>query len=100
MQVSIFKAYGPDKVKYGHFWHSRASNSKTNRSIWPNFEIVRDSMPVLVGSKFDQVLIKMKLLVPGTTFSPRESLWRNIAPLMGGYTQLQTEWSDLAQIRI
>ena len=47
---------------------------KTNRSIWPNFEIVRDSMPILVVSKFDQVLIKMKLLVPGTTFSPRESL--------------------------
>ena len=41
-----------------NFHHSRASNSKANGLFWPKIELVRDFMPVLVTSKFDEDLIK------------------------------------------
>ena len=31
--------YQSDKVKYGFFWHSRASYSEVNSPIWPEFEL-------------------------------------------------------------
>ena len=46
------------------FKHSQVSNSKTNWSIWPNFKLMPDFMPILAISKFDKVLIKTKLLCP------------------------------------
>ena len=42
----------------GIFWSSRARNSKVTDSIRPEFELVRDFMPVLVTNKFDEDPIK------------------------------------------
>ena len=36
-----------------------ARNSRATTPIWPEFELIRDFMPVLVSSKFDEDLIKM-----------------------------------------
>ena len=42
------------------FKHSRALNSKANNPIWPEFELVRDVMPVLVICQFHKDPIKTK----------------------------------------
>ena len=48
---------------YGDFSRrSRAANSAVLGPIWPNFELVRDVMYVLVTCKYDEDPIKMKAL--------------------------------------
>ena len=41
---------------------SRAANSAVLGPIWPNFELVRDVMDVLVTRKYEEDPIKMKAL--------------------------------------
>ena len=39
------------------FYHSRANNSKVHHPIWPEIELVRDFMTILVTCKFEEDLI-------------------------------------------
>ena len=50
--------------------HSRAANSAVLGPIWPNFELVRDVMDVLVTCKYEEDLIKNEGARVVTTFSP------------------------------
>ena len=59
----------------GQIWsfrHSRASNSEVNSPIWPEFELIRDFMAVLISCKFEDDLIKSEGATLRTTFSPLE----------------------------
>ena len=56
------------KVYREKFQHSRASNSKRNSPIWPEFEIVRDFMPVLLTCKLAEDPFKTKGAIMSTTF--------------------------------
>ena len=56
------------KVKYGLFCHSRASNSKVDGLFWP--ELIQDFMAVLVTCKIDEDPIKSEVAIVRTTFSP------------------------------
>ena len=48
---------------YGDFSRrSRAANSAVLSPIWPNFELVRDFINVLVTCKYEEHPIKMKAL--------------------------------------
>ena len=58
-----------DKVKYGVFRNSRASNSDMNSLIWLKCKFIRDSMAVLVTCKFEDGLIKSGNAILRTTFS-------------------------------
>ena len=49
---------------------SRAANSAVLGPIWPNFEIVRDVMDVLVTCKYEEDPIKNEGARVDTTFSP------------------------------
>ena len=49
---------------------SRAANSAVLGPIWPNFELVRDLMDVLVTCKYEEDPIKNKGARVDTTFSP------------------------------
>ena len=52
-----------DFSHYGDFSRrSRAANSAVLGPIWPNFELVRDVMVVLVTCKNEEDLVKMKAL--------------------------------------
>ena len=51
------------ELRYGHL---RASTSKTNGTIWLNFEIIQDFMPVLVISKFNEISIERIVALPKT----------------------------------
>ena len=56
---------------YGFFSRrSRAANSAVLGPIWPNFELVRDVMDVLVTCKYEEDLIKNEGARVDTTFSP------------------------------
>ena len=56
---------------YGDFSRrSRAANSAVLGSIWPNFELVRDVMDVLVTCKYKEDPIKNEGARVDTTFSP------------------------------
>ena len=56
---------------YGIFFiRSRAANSAVLGPIWPNFELVRDVMDVLVTYKYEEDLIKNEGARVDTTFSP------------------------------
>ena len=46
------------------------SNSLENSPTWPEFELVRDLLPVLDICKFEQVVIKTQGSMTRTTFSP------------------------------
>ena len=48
------------KSNMGYFWHSRASNSKVNSLIVPEFGLVRDFMSVQVICKFHKDPIKIR----------------------------------------
>ena len=81
------------KLNMGYFWHLKPSNSKVNSLILPEFELVRDFMPVQVicktgiqtqlifygcslkKSKFKEDSIKM-LYHPDNIFSI-VNLWEN-----------------------
>ena len=49
---------------------SRAANSAVLGAIWPNFELVRDVMDVLVTCKYEEDPIKNEGARVDTTFSP------------------------------
>ena len=49
---------------------SRAANSAVLGPIWPNFELVRDVMDVLVTCKYEEDPIKNEGARVDTTFSP------------------------------
>ena len=49
---------------------SRAANSAVLGPIWPNFELVRDLMDVLVTCKYEEDPIKNEGARVDTTFSP------------------------------
>ena len=56
--------------KYGDFSNrSRAANSAVLGPIWPNFELVRDVMDVLVTCKYEEDPIKNEGARVDTTFS-------------------------------
>ena len=56
---------------YGDFSNcSRAANSAVLGPIWPNFELVRDLMDVLVTCKYEEDPIKNEGARVDTTFSP------------------------------
>ena len=55
--------------KYKIFRHSRASNSKVSSLIRPEIKLVRDFMPVLVTSNFDEDSIKNEQTSMETAFS-------------------------------
>ena len=56
---------------YGDFSRrSRAANSAVLGPIWPNFDLVRDVMDVLVTCKYEEDLIKNEGARVDTTFSP------------------------------
>ena len=48
----------------------KAIKSKVNSLIWPEIELVRDFMDVLVTCKFDEAPIKNEEVIDQTTFSP------------------------------
>ena len=52
------------------FIRSRAANSAILGPIWPNFELVRDVMDVLVNCKYEEDAIKNEGARVLTTFSP------------------------------
>ena len=54
----------------GIFHRSRAANSAVLGPIWPNFELVRDIMDVLVTCKYEEDPIKNEGARVDTTFSP------------------------------
>ena len=56
---------------YGDFSRrSRAANSAVLNPIWPNFELVRDVIDVLVTCKYKEDPIKNEGARVNTTFSP------------------------------
>ena len=58
------------KYMYGDFSRrSRAANSAVFGPIWPNFELVRDVMDVLVTCKYEEDQIKNEGARVDTTFS-------------------------------
>ena len=66
----VFTRFLPLLV-YGDFSRrSRAANSAVLGPIWPNFELVRDVMNVLVTCKYEEGLIKNGGARVLTTFSP------------------------------
>ena len=66
----VFTRFLPLKV-YGDFSRrSRAANSAVLGPIWPNFELVRDVIDVLVTSKYEEDTIKNEGARVVTTFFP------------------------------
>ena len=61
---SHYKSYGDFSRR------SRAANSAVLGPIWPNFELVRDVMDVLVTCKYEEDPIKNEGTRVDTTFSP------------------------------
>ena len=67
---NMMTSFSPLKV-YGDFSRrSRAANSAVLGPIWPNFELVRDLIDVLVTCKYEEDPIKNKGARVDTTFSP------------------------------
>ena len=64
--------------------------------VQPEFQLVRDFMPVLVTSKFDEDPIKNERPSLETPFSHYKSMG-NYLDAQG--TRLCREWSDLAEIQ-
>ena len=57
-------------VVSGRNLNSSSANSAVLGPIWPNFELVRDVMDVLVTCKYEEDPIKNKGARVDTTFSP------------------------------
>ena len=66
----VFTIFLPLQVYGDFFRRSRAANSAVLGPIWPNFELVRDVMYVLVTCKFEEDPIKNEGARVFTTFSP------------------------------
>ena len=68
--AGVFTRFLPLKV-YGDFSRCpRAANSAVLGPIWPNFELLRDVMDVLVTCKYEKDPIKHGGARVFTTFSP------------------------------
>ena len=68
--AGVFTRFLPLLV-YGDFSRrSRAANSAVLGPIWPNFELVRDVMNVLVTCKYEEDPIENEGARVDTTFSP------------------------------
>ena len=59
----------------GIFPDARAANSAVLGPIWPNFELVRDVMDVLITCKYEEDPIKNEGARVDTTFPPIITLW-------------------------
>ena len=71
----VFTRFLPLQV-YGDFSRrSRAANSAVLGPIWPNFELVRDVMYVLVTCKYEEDPIKNEGARVFTIFPPIITLW-------------------------
>ena len=57
--------YRYDKVKYGLFQHSRASNSDVNSLMWLEVELIRDFMAVWLPARLTKIGSKVKSLSSG-----------------------------------
>ena len=67
---NVMTSFSPLYV-YGIFFiRSRAANTAVLGPIWPNFELVRDVIDVLVTCKYEEDLIKNEGARVLTTFSP------------------------------
>ena len=67
---NVMTSFSPLKV-YGNFSRrSRAANSAVLGPTWPNFELVRDVIGVLVTCKYEEDPIKNEGTRVLTTFSP------------------------------
>ena len=66
----LFTRFLPIISLWGFSRRSRAANSAVLGLIWPNFELVRDIMDVLVTCKYEMNPIKNKGARVDTTFSP------------------------------
>ena len=68
------------------FEHSRAGNSKVSSRFSLDFKLILDFMSLLVITKFDEDLIKMKALYQGQHLNICPiigSLWENFSTLKG-----------------
>ena len=66
----VFTIFLPLQVNGDSSRRSRAANSAVLGPIWPNFELVRDVIYVLVTCKYEEDPIKNKGARVFTTFSP------------------------------
>ena len=66
--------YPQDEVKYGHFQHSVASNSKIDCQIWLHFELILELIPVLVICNFDKDPVKHFGAGSRSTFNINKSM--------------------------
>ena len=73
------------------FIGSRAANSAVLGPIWPNFELFRDVMDVLITCKYEEDPVKNEGARVLTTFSPLKPYWSYVLPWKPEFQ------SDLAQ---
>ena len=66
----MFTRFLPLLVNGDFSRRSRAANSAVLGPIWPNFELFRDVMNVLVSCKYEEDPIKNEGARMDTTFSP------------------------------
>ena len=66
----VFTRFLPLKVVWDFSRRSRAANPAVLDPIWPNFELVRDVIDVLVTCKYIEDPIKNEGARVDTTFSP------------------------------
>ena len=69
-ELECSQDFSHDKSMGDFSRRSRAANSAVLGPIWPNFELVRDVMDVLVTCKYEEDLIKNEGARVDTTFSP------------------------------
>ena len=67
---NVMTSFCPLEVYRIFFIRSRAANSAVLGPIWPNFELVRDVIDVLVTCKYEEDPIKNEGPRVLTTFSP------------------------------
>ena len=65
-EVAIIQTFSPLQVYGKNFRRSWVSNSTVNSPIWPEIEIIRDFMAVLVTCKFDEAPIKNEVVIDQT----------------------------------
>ena len=80
-----------DKVKYGLFQHSKASNSDVNSMMWLAVELIQDFMAVLDTCKIDEDWIKSEVPIVCTTLSPL-CLWENYRSRASNSKEISPIW--------
>ena len=84
-------------VRYGIFRHSRASNSEVNSPIWPEFELVRDFMAVLVTPAS---LTKLRSTILWTTVSPLQVYGKHFRRLRANNSKENNPiWPEIELVR-